>query len=72
MISWLIKKVIGSKNARLIKTLHPLAAEINTHDEAFKKLSDDQLKALTTQFKAEVAGGKSLDDMLVPAFAAAR
>ena len=64
--------VFGTTNDRKVSAYAKRVPAINDLEADYEKLSDDQLKALTIQFKAEVAGGKSLDDMLVPAFAAVR
>jgi len=64
--------VFGTTNDRKVAAYAKRVPAINALEADYEKLTDDQLKALTTQFKAEVAGGKSLDEMLVPAFAAVR
>ena len=64
--------VFGTTNDRKVSAYAKRVPAINDLEAGYEKLSDDQLKALTIQFKAEVAGGKSLNDMLVPAFAAVR
>ena len=45
---------------------------INALEPEYAKLSDEELKGLTAKFRAELAAGKTLDDLLVPAFAAVR
>ncbi len=44
MITWLLKKIIGSKNTRLVKSLRPVVERINTIEEGFRSLSDDALR----------------------------
>ena len=68
----LTKKIFGTTNDRKLKTYFKRVPAINAMEAEYERLSDEQLKGLTTTFKAEVAAGKSLDDMLVPAFAAVR
>ena len=68
----LTKKIFGTTNDRKLKAYFKRVPDINALEAEYEKLTDDQLKGLTTKFKAEVAEGKSLDDMLVPAFAAVR
>jgi preprotein translocase subunit SecA len=68
----LAQAVFGTTNDRKVAAYAKRVPAINALEAEYEKLSDAQLKALTTQFKAEVAAGKSLDDMLVPAFAAVR
>ncbi len=55
-----------------LKKFEKIADEIVALDEEYSKLSDDELKAKTEEFKKELAEGKSLDDLIVPAFATAR
>lgn len=51
MFNSLLKKLFGDKNVRATKDLWPIVDEINGHVEILKELSDDQLKAKTTEFK---------------------
>ena len=55
MVGWILKKILGSKNQREIKRLMPMVRRINELDEQFKALSDDDLRAKTAQWKAELA-----------------
>ena len=55
-----------------LKRFEKIADEIVALDEEYSKLSDDELKAKTEEFKKELAEGQSLDDLIVPAFATAR
>jgi preprotein translocase subunit SecA len=55
MVGWILKKVIGSKNQREIKRMGPTVRRINELDEQFKALSDDELRAKTTGWQAELA-----------------
>jgi preprotein translocase subunit SecA len=68
----LAKAIFGSANDRQIKRFQPKVDAINALEPELEKLSDDELKARTEQFKAEVAGGRKLEDLLVPAFATVR
>ena len=54
MINTLIGKVFGTKNEREIKRLTPKVAEINALEPAMKKLSDEQLRAKTDQFRRRI------------------
>ncbi|MEZ5925944.1 MAG: preprotein translocase subunit SecA [Hyphomicrobiaceae bacterium] len=65
-------KIFGTSNERKLKKYPSLVAAINALEPELEKLTDAALKARTEQFKTEVAGGKSLDDLLVPAFATVR
>ncbi|HEX7518375.1 MAG TPA: preprotein translocase subunit SecA [Chthoniobacterales bacterium] len=76
MVGWILKKILGSKNQREIKRLMPTARRINEFDEQFKALSDDELRAKTAAWKAELAAipelpdqWAKLDEILPEAFA---
>ncbi len=69
MINAVLKKIFGSKNERDIKRMLPLVAQINQREEEYQKLSDDQLKAKTSEFKERLAKGETLDALLPEAFA---
>lgn len=71
MIS-IIKKIIGSRNDRLLKQYRKIVAKINKLEPEMQALSDEQLAAKTTEFKERLAGGHSLDDILPEAFAVVR
>src|SRR4051812_14661302 len=72
MLGNLAKKIFGSANDRRVKAYRPRVAEINALEPEFEKLSDDELRERTVAFKAELAAGDELDDILVPAFATVR
>src|SRR5215211_1898897 len=72
MIGALARKIFGSSNERRIKAYQPRVDEINALEKELEKLSDDALRARTADFKKQVADGKTLDDVLVPAFATCR
>ena len=73
MLSSIAKKLFGSVNDRRLKSYQPKVAEINALESEIEKLTDDQLRARTAEFKAQIAdGSKTLDDILVPAFATVR
>ena len=67
-----MKRVFGSSNDRRLKGYRPKVAAINALEPEFEALSDDQLLAKTTELRAEYAAGKTLDDLMAPAFAAVR
>ncbi len=68
----LASKLFGSSNERRVRGYRPRVAAINALEEEVAKLTDAELRARTGQFRAEYAAGKSLDDLLVPAFATVR
>ena len=65
-------KVFGDANARYINSLQPVIDRINSLEPEFEKLSDDELKNKTAEFKKLVASGQSLDTILPEAFTAVR
>ena len=76
MVSWILKKILGSKNQREIKRLQPIVHAINAFDEEFKALSDDELRAKTAAWNAELSAledpdalARRLDEVLPEAFA---
>jgi preprotein translocase subunit SecA len=72
MIAPFIAKLFGSRNQRLLKRLQKNVDAINALEGGLKPLSDDQLKAKTTELKQDFAKGATLDDILVEAFAVVR
>jgi preprotein translocase subunit SecA len=72
MFGSILKKLIGSKNDRELKRLSFILEEVNSYEPALKKLSDDELRAKTAQFKGRLENGAELDDILPEAFAVAR
>jgi preprotein translocase subunit SecA len=72
MIGSLARKFFGSSNDRRIKGYQPRVNAINALEAEVAKLTDDQLRARTEEFKKQVAEGASLDDLLVEAFATVR
>jgi len=67
-----LEKIFGSESAKTIKTIQPLVAQINALEPTIQALSDADLKAQTTKLKAQLAAGKTLDDILPEAFATVR
>jgi preprotein translocase subunit SecA len=72
MLGAVARKLFGSANDRRIKGYLPRVQEINALEPELSKLSDDELRARTAEFKKQLAEGKTLDDILVPAFATVR
>ncbi|MEL6750527.1 MAG: preprotein translocase subunit SecA [Pseudomonadota bacterium] len=66
------RKLFGSDNDRRVKKYRPNVDAINAMEDEIAALSDAELAGRTDAFKAELEGGKSLDDLLVPAFAVVR
>src|SRR3978361_250158 len=72
MIGALARKFFGSANDRRVKAYQPRVDAINALEPEVAALSDEALKARTAEFRAQLAAGKTLDDILVPAFATVR
>jgi preprotein translocase subunit SecA len=68
----LARTLFGSANDRRIKKLRPKVEAINALETEMAALSDEQLRALTDDYRARIAAGTSVDDLLVPAFATVR
>ncbi len=65
-------KIFGSSNDRVVKKYQKRVDQINALEDEIAKLSDDELKAKTQEFRDALKGGAKLDDLLVPAFATVR
>ena len=61
---------VGEK--RIVRKLESLAGQVNALEDEFVALSDDELRALTAQYKQRVDNGEPLDDLLAEAFATVR
>ena len=72
MFAALARRFLGTANDRLLKTFRPDIEAINALEPALEGLSDDALRARTDDFRARLADGASLDDILVEAFATVR
>ena len=72
MFAGLARKFFGSANERQIKGYRPRVDAINALEPEMKALSDDALRERTAEFRKQLADGKTLDDILVPAFATVR
>src|SRR5215831_4193859 len=63
MVSWILRKVLGSKNQREIRRLRPLVEKINRLEEEFQALTDDQLKEKTANWKRDLANIEDPDEL---------
>src|SRR3954470_22668045 len=72
IVDTLLAKVIGTQNERDLKRLRPLVAAINAREPETEKLSDEQLRGKTAEFRLRLGAGESLDDLLPEAFAVVR
>ncbi len=66
------RKLFGSSNDRRVKKLALKVKDINSLEPEMAALTDAQLRGKTDEFRAELAGGKEIDDLLAPAFAVVR
>ena len=72
MIGTLIKKIVGSKNERELKRIRPMIQRINALEPQVRPLTDDQLRAKTSELKERIDRGESLEEILPEAFAVVR
>ena len=68
----LFDKVFGTYSEREVKRIEPLADKVDALDAEFQKLTDEELKAKTAEFKERLEKGETLDDLLPEAFATVR
>ena len=68
----LFAKLFGTRSQREIKKIMPLVDKILGMEEAYRALSEEDLRAKTAEFKARLEKGETLDDLLPEAFAAIR
>ena len=72
MLIKLLTKVFGSRNDRTLRRMRKAVAVINGMEPAMEKLSDDELKAKTAEFRARLEKGETLESLIPEAFAVVR
>ncbi len=72
MLPKLLTQIFGSRNDRLLKTYGRVVQQVNALETKFEQLDDAALRAKTDEFRARVAQGESLDQLLPEAFAVVR
>lgn len=72
MIITLFKKIIGTKNERELKRIHPIVGRVGELEPRIKVLSNAELKAKTAEFRNRIANGESLESIMPEAFAVVR
>jgi preprotein translocase subunit SecA len=72
MFGGLAKSLFGSSNDRYVKSLNPILAKIASFEPSLQAMSDDELSGQTVKFRARLAEGEKLDDLLPEAFATVR
>ncbi|MFA5527287.1 MAG: preprotein translocase subunit SecA [Peptostreptococcales bacterium] len=68
----LLEKVLGSINSKELKKIDKIGKKIEALEPDFQKLTDEELRYKTIEFKDRLGKGETLDDLLVEAYAAAR
>ncbi|MEK7103045.1 MAG: preprotein translocase subunit SecA [Patescibacteria group bacterium] len=68
----IFSKLFGDQNEKVVEAIRPLISRINSLEERFAALSNDELKEQTVLFRARLAKGETLDDILPEAFAVCR
>lgn len=68
----ILTKLMGDPNAKEVKKLQLIVDQINAKEPDAQKLTDDQIRERVKELREQVAGGTSLDDVLVEGFALAR
>ncbi|KGN37070.1 preprotein translocase subunit SecA [Knoellia aerolata] len=68
----IVEKLLRAGEGRTIKKLENIADQVNAIEEDFAAMSDDELRGMTDEFRARLADGESLTDILPEAFAAVR
>ena len=61
---WIINKIFGNKHERDVKKIAPFVERINAIERDYQKLSEEELKNKTAEFKARLAAGASTDSIL--------
>ena len=72
MLPKLLTQIFGSRNDRLLKQYRRVVERVTALEVQFEKLSEDDLRGKTAEFRQRVAAGTSLDDLLPEAFAVVR
>ena len=72
MFGFLFKKMFGTANERYLKTLRPIVEKANALEPEIQAMTDEQFPARIAELKAEVANGKSLDELMSEVFALVR
>src|ERR1700722_19064389 len=70
IVNDVLAKIFGTKHERDVKAMRPLIAAINELEPRMKELSDEELAGQTAVFRQQLEQGATLDDLLIPAFAA--
>ncbi|NMA26032.1 MAG: preprotein translocase subunit SecA, partial [Clostridiales bacterium] len=72
MFKELVSRIFGTHSDRELKVITPIVDKIEAMADEYRKLTDDELKAKTAEFKKRLGAGETLDDILPEAFATVR
>jgi preprotein translocase subunit SecA len=72
MFDFILKKFAGRHHRKYVEKCRPVVAQINEIEAGYQKLSDEQLRAKTDEFRARLKQGETLDQILPEAFAAVK
>ena len=68
----ILEKVLRAGEGRMVRRLKAIADAVNSIEDDYVNLTDDELREMTDQFRERLADGETLDDLLPEAFAVAR
>ncbi|MDD5994186.1 MAG: preprotein translocase SecA, partial [Clostridiales bacterium] len=68
----ILTKLVGTHSEREVKRVLPIVDKIESLEPEYEKLSDEELKNKTREFKNRLEGGETLDDILPEAYATVR
>ena len=67
-----IDKILRMGEGKILRKLEAIAKQVNVLEDEFRAMSDEQLQAMTPEFRERLAAGETLDDLMPEAFAAVR
>ena len=68
----LVQKIFGTHSQHELKRIYPIADKVESYREEYGKLSDEQLRGKTKEFKERLSKGETLNDLLPEAYATVR
>ncbi|MEU1751206.1 preprotein translocase subunit SecA [Micromonospora matsumotoense] len=68
----ILERVLRAGEGRMVRRLKAIAAAVNSIEDDYVNLTDDELRSLTDQYRERLADGETLDDLLPEAFATVR
>src|SRR5438552_8753050 len=72
MLDTIVRRIVGSKNDRVIKKIQPVVEQINALERRISSLTDEQLQTITSEFRLRFENGESLEEILPEGFAVVR